>query len=60
MVNSIRDTSRSNPHDYRVCMEEKGYVQRSYNLPTTTNIFVYKPQQTYDYTPFEQWNYERY
>lgn len=60
LVNSIRDTSHSDPHDYRVCMEEKGYIHRAYNLPTVTNIFVYKPQKTYDYSPFEEWNYERY
>lgn len=60
LVNSIRDTERADPHDYRVCMEDKGYVHRSYNLPTVTNIFVYKPQQPYDYSPLEQWNYERY
>lgn len=60
LVNSIRDTSRSDPHDYRVCMEDKGYIHRAYNLPTVTNIFVYKPQKTYDYSPFEKWNYERY
>ena len=60
LVNSIRNTEYSDPHDYRICMEEKGYAHRTYNLPTVTNIFVYKPQQTYDYTPFEEWNYERY
>ena len=45
VVNSIRDDSNIDPADYRICMEKKGYWNRRYDIPTTTNIFMYKPQR---------------
>ena len=57
LVNSIRDNSRSDPKTYRLCMEKKGYWHRNYDLPTTTNIFVYKPQKPTDHVPLSELNY---
>jgi len=57
LVNSIRDSERSNPRDYRLCMEAKGYWHRNYDIPSVTNIFVYTPQQRYDHVPLESLNY---
>ena len=53
MVNSIRDDTQSNPRRYRLCMENRGYWHRTSNIPTTTNLFVYKPQTVYQDIPFE-------
>ena len=53
LVNSIRDSALSDPRDYRLCMEAKGYWHRTYDIPTTTNIFVYNPQKGTDYVPLE-------
>ena len=58
LVNSIRDSARSKPRDYRLCMEKKGYWHRTYDIPSVTNIFVYKPQRPTDYVPFEDLNYK--
>lgn len=52
MVNSLRDDTRINPVDYRTCMEKKGYWHRRYNIPTTSNIFLYKPQKRLQNVPF--------
>lgn len=57
LVNSIRDSADSNPKDYRLCMEKKGYWHRRYNIPTVTNVFVYNPQKPSDRIPFEDLNY---
>lgn len=45
MVNSLRNDADSSPRKYRLCMEDRGYWHRSYNLPSVTNIFVYRPQK---------------
>lgn len=55
LVNSIRDSADSDPRKYRLCMEEKGYWHRAYDIPTVTNIFVYRPQRGTDRTPLEQY-----
>lgn len=52
VVNSLRDDTRINPMDYRICMEKRGYWHRRYNIPTTSNIFVYKPQKRLQDVPF--------
>ena len=52
MVNSLRDDTRINPDDSRTCMEKKGYWHRRYNIPTTSNIFLYKPQKRLQNVPF--------
>lgn len=57
LVNSIRDSADSNPRDYRLCMEKKGYWHRTYDIPAVTNLFVYKPQKPSDRVPFEEINY---
>lgn len=44
MVNSLRNDADSSPRKYRLCMEDRGYWHRTYNLPSVTNIFVYRPQ----------------
>ena len=51
LVNSIRDSADSNPKKYRLCMEKKGYWHRNYDIPSVTNVFVYRPQKGPDYTP---------
>jgi len=58
LVNSIRDSAESNPRDYRLCMEGKGYWHRTYDIPTVTNLFIYKPQRPSDRIPFEEYNYQ--
>ena len=55
LVNSIRDDTTSNPKKYRVCMEKRGYTHRKHNIPTVTNIFIYKPQDINQDTPFEKY-----
>ncbi len=55
MVNSIRDDKDSSPRKYRICMEKRGYTRRMYDIPTTTNIFIYKPQDINQDTLFEQY-----
>lgn len=45
MVNSLRNDSDSSPRKYRLCMEDRGYWHRNYNLPSVTNIFIYRPQR---------------
>ncbi|MBR2137652.1 MAG: hypothetical protein IJ852_06855 [Alphaproteobacteria bacterium] len=57
LVNSIRDNSRSDPRTYRLCMEKKGYWHRQYDLPTVTNVYVYRPQRPEDNVPFGKYNY---
>lgn len=49
MVNSLRNDYDSSPRKYRLCMEDRGYWHRTYNLPSVTNIFVYKPQSVLQY-----------
>lgn len=55
LVNSIRDDSDSSPRKYRKCMESRGYTRRQHDIPTTTNIFVYKPQDINQDTPLEKY-----
>ena len=55
VVNSIRDDSDSSPRKYRKCMESRGYTRRQHDIPTTTNIFVYKPQDINQDPPFEKY-----
>lgn len=55
LVNSIRDDSDSSPRKYRKCMEGRGYTRRLHDIPTTTNIFVYKPQDINQDTPLEKY-----
>lgn len=45
VINSLHRNEDINPKKYRLCMEDKGYWHRTYNLPTTTNIYVYTPQK---------------
>ncbi len=52
VVNSLRDDGAIDPNDYRICMEKRGYWNRKYNIPSTTNIFMYKPQRIRQNTPF--------
>lgn len=52
MVNTAADDKDSDPKKYRICMENKGYLHRTYDIPETTNLFVYKPQQANQDDPF--------
>ena len=52
LVNSLRKDQDSNPKKYRLCMEEKGYWHRNYEIPTVTNIYIYKPQRVLQDIPF--------
>lgn len=53
IVNSLRMNEAINPRKYRLCMEDRGYWHRSYNIPTTTNIYTYNPQKKTKDLPFE-------
>jgi len=55
VVNSIRDDKDSSPRKYRICMEKRGYTHRTHDIPVITNIFVYKPQDINQDTPFEKY-----
>lgn len=57
MVNSLRDDYDSNPKKYRLCMEDKGYWHRAYNIPSVTNIYVYRPQRVLQDVPFNNNDY---
>lgn len=52
LVNSLRNDADSNPKKYRQCMEKKGYWHRSYDIPSVTNIYIYKPQRVLQNVPF--------
>lgn len=54
IVNSLRDDKNISPSDYRECMEKKGYWNRRYNIPSTTNIQLYKPQRMLQDVPFSK------
>lgn len=55
MVNSIREDFSSSPRKYRICMEKRGYTHRTNDIPSVTNIFIYKPQDPNQDTPFEKY-----
>jgi len=55
LVNSIRDDTDSSPRKYRLCMEKRGYSHRTHDIPSVTNIFIYKPQDVNQDTPFEKY-----
>lgn len=57
VVNSLRDDSDSDPKKYRLCMEDRGYWHRTYNMPSVTNIYVYKPQRVLQDVPFNNNDY---
>ena len=52
VVNSLRKDEDVSPRKYRLCMEDRGYWHRTYNIPTTSNIFIYKPQSILQDVPF--------
>ena len=52
LVNSLRKDDSSSPKKYRRCMEDKGYWHRTYELPTTSNIYIYRPQRVLQDLPF--------
>lgn len=54
VVNSLRNDEDISPREYRLCMEGRGYAHRSYNLPETTNIYVYRPQRALQSKPFNR------
>lgn len=54
MVNSLRNDSDSSPRKYRLCMEDRGYWHRTYNLPSITNIYVYRPQSVLQDDPLNK------
>lgn len=57
MVNSLRNDSDSSPRKYRLCMEDRGYWHRTYNLPSVTNIYVYRPQSVLQDDPLHKGAY---
>jgi len=52
IVNSLRDDEDIKPQSYRECMEEKGYTHRNYDIPETTNLYIYRPQRLLQNKPF--------
>lgn len=53
MVNSVRDDTDVSPKKYQRCMLEKGYVNRTINVPEASNLFVYKPQSVNQDVPLD-------
>lgn len=49
--------SDSSPRKYRLCMEDRGYWHRTYNLPSVTNIYVYRPQSVLQDDPINRGAY---
>ena len=57
LVNTARTDLTYNPKNYRICMENKGYWHRNYEIPETTNLFVYKPQSANERDPLQSFSY---
>jgi hypothetical protein len=57
-VNSVRDDTDVSPKKYQRCMLEKGYVERTTNIPEASNLFVYKPQSVNQDVPLDN-NYPK-
>ena len=57
MVNTADDDKDCDPNKYRICMENKGYWHRTYDIPETTNLFVYRPQQPNQNDPLKSLYY---
>ncbi len=55
VVNSLRKDDDISPRKYRICMEKRGYTHRTHDIPTITNIFIYKPQDVNQDTLFEKY-----
>lgn len=53
VVNSLRMNEAISPKKYRVCMEDRGYWHRTYNIPSITNIYTYDPQKKTKDLPFD-------
>lgn len=53
LVNSVRDDTDASPRKYQKCMLRKGYVERTTDIPGTTNLFVYKPQSVNQDAPLD-------
>jgi len=53
MVNSVRDDTDASPRKYQKCMLEKGYVERTSNIPEASNLFIYKPQSVNQDAPLD-------
>lgn len=53
LVNSVRDDTDSSPRKYQKCMLQKGYVERTANVPEASNLFVYKPQSVNQDAPLD-------
>lgn len=53
LVNSVRDDTDVSPSKYQRCMMEKGYVERTTNIPEASNLFVYKPQSVNQDVPLD-------
>jgi hypothetical protein len=59
MVNSVRDDSDSSPSKYQKCMLNKGYVERTSDIPEASNLFVYKPQSVNQDVPLDNGTYPK-
>lgn len=59
MVNSVRDDTDSSPRKYQKCMLNKGYVERTTDIPETSNLFVYKPQSVNQDVPLDNGTYPK-
>jgi len=53
MVNSVRDDTDVSPSKYQTCMQRRGYVERTTNIPEASNLFVYKPQSVNQDVPLD-------
>ena len=53
MVNSVRDDTDVSPSKYQTCMQRRGYVERTTNIPEVSNLFVYKPQSVNQDVPLD-------
>ena len=53
LVNSVRDDTDSSLRKYQKCMLQKGYVERTANVPEASNLFVYKPQSVNQDAPLD-------
>ena len=52
LVRSMHENDGSSPRKYRICMEKRGYTHRTDNIPSTTNIYQYKPERVMQDLPF--------
>ncbi len=48
IFNSLKKDDNNSPKEYSLCMRKKGYTNRLYAIPTTTNVNIYRKSTLMD------------